>query len=89
MPSIQAHHLLVLKYNDTSRAQDHYEFFRAYLRSAYEHSLGDQINFMLERRLHVFDSLGSVPVLLSLLILCLRVQGGEVAGEQASPTAIS
>ena len=76
---LQAHHLLVLKHNDASRAQEHYEFFRSYLRDSYEHGLGDQLDFMIERRMNVFDSLGSVPVLLSLLILCLRVQSHDAA----------
>jgi hypothetical protein len=41
--------------------------------------LDANIDFMLEKRMRVFDELGSVPVLLSLLILCLRAQseGGD------------
>ncbi|GMH82002.1 hypothetical protein TrVE_jg184 [Triparma verrucosa] len=71
---VQIHHFLILKYNDESNAHHHYEFFRSHLRSSYETALDSNLDFMLEKRMKVFDELGSVPVLLSLLILCLSSQ---------------
>ena len=72
---LQAHHLLILKHNDASDSSAHYEFFRSHLRAAYASSLDANLDFLLEKRMRVFDAIGAVPVLLSLLILCLRSQG--------------
>ena len=72
---LQAHHLFILKLNDERHGQRHYEFFRRHLRNGYEVGLSSNLDFMLETRMRVFDELGAVPVLLSLLILCLRSQG--------------
>ena len=64
------HHRFILAHNEASRAQLHYEFFRAQLRD-YDADLSTNLDFMLEARMRTFDEVGRTPVLLSMLILVL------------------
>ena len=68
---MQVHHRVILDYNDAAHAHDHYNFFRAHLQDQYDTELDAQLDFMLERRMQVFEVISTVPVLLSMLIVVL------------------
>lgn len=71
--------MLVLKHNEASGAEAHYEFLRSALRDDYAAVAASSVDFLIERRMRVFDEVASIPVLLSLLILCLRTQVATAA----------
>ncbi len=75
---MQVHHREILSYNDLAHAHDHYNFFRAHLQDQYDTELDSALDFMLERRMQVFEIITTVPVLLSMLIVVLAAyQRGE------------
>ena len=69
---VQVHHKDILGYNDDSHAHDHYDFFRMLLADRYDEALGESLDFILEERMRVFYQISQTPVLLSMLIVCMR-----------------
>jgi hypothetical protein len=78
---VQLHHVLILGHNEQTHAHAHYEFFRSNLKD-YGSSLKSSLDFMLETRIRVFEEVGRVPVLLSMLIVVLGAQ--QTAGAPIS-----
>ena len=67
---VQIHHAKILEFNEASHAHDHYNYFRAALRDAYS----SELNALMERTLDFLGEVNGVPVLLSMLIVCLMTQ---------------
>ena len=72
---LEMHHLLLLQYHEVSDARAYYLSFGSHLRFNYEAHLKADLDFVLERRMALFDEVGKTPVLLSMLILVLGTHG--------------
>ena len=70
---IQVQHQMILEYNDSAHAHDHYDFFRSYLKS-YAEDLDANLDFMLEKRMRLFAEISQTPVKLSMLIVVMSAQ---------------
>lgn len=73
---LQVHHAAIYGHNEDSHSHDHYEFFRSQLPgSAYK-----KLDSALERVIGFLMEVQGIPVLLSMLILCLSKRQVNVDG---------
>ena len=69
---IQLHHEKIIGHNEESNAHHHYNYFRSLLKETYDDELSQQLDFLLETTMSVFEEVVKVPVLLSMLAVVLR-----------------
>ena len=64
-----------MAYSDISHDHEHYAWFRAHLQERYE----EEVDYLLDKTVVLFERLCKVPVLLSMLVVALNTEDGEEA----------